>query len=94
MKPTTERNPKNIILYYGTNDINDDVELLNIDEEIVELAKSIKKDRSSNVTVPGSVPRYGKLNKTVKSVNGLLRICCRNTDILFVGDENVNPINS
>ena len=43
MKPTTERNPKNIILYYGTNDINDDVELLNIDEEIVELAKSIKK---------------------------------------------------
>lgn len=43
MKPTTEQNPKNVILCCGTNDINGVVELLNIAEVIVQLAKSIKK---------------------------------------------------
>ena len=41
IKPTTEQNPKNIILHCGTNDTNDDPDPQNIAEEIVELAKSI-----------------------------------------------------
>ena len=74
VKPTTEQNPKNIILHCGTNDINDDSDPQNIAEEIVELAKSISKDCNSNVTVSGIVPRYGKLNEKVRSVNLLLQI--------------------
>ena len=91
VKPTTEQNPKNIILHCGTNDINDDSDPQNIAEEIVELAKSISKDCNSNVTVSGIVPRYGKLNEKVRSVNRLLRIYCRNMDMRFVGHENINP---
>ena len=90
-KPTTEQNPKNIILHYGTNDINDDLDPQNIAEEIVQLAKSISKDCNSNVTISGIVPRYGKLNEKVRSVNRLLRIYCRNMDMRFVGHENINP---
>ena len=41
VKPTTEQNPRNIILHCVTNDINDDPDPQNIAEEIVKLAKSI-----------------------------------------------------
>ena len=91
VKPTTEQNLKNIILHCGTYDINDDSDPENIAEEIVELAKSISKDCSSNVTVSGIVPRYGKLNEKVRSVNRLLRIYCRNKNMRYVGHDNINP---
>ena len=91
IKPSTEQNPKKIILHCGTNDINDDSDPQNIAEEITELAKSITEDCNNNVTVSGIVPRYGKLNWKVRSVNRLLRIYCRNMDICFVGPENINP---
>ena len=91
VKPTTEQNLKNIILHCGTYDINDDSDPENIAEEIVELAKSISKDCSSNVTVSGIVPRYGKLNEKVRSVNRLLRIYCRNKNLRYVGHDNINP---
>ena len=84
-------NPKNIILLCGTNHINNDSDPQNIAGEIVELARSISKDCNSNVTVSGFVPRYGKLNEKVRSVNRLLRIYCRNMDMRFVGHENINP---
>ena len=91
VKPITEQNPKNIILHCGTNDINDDSDPQNIAEEIVELAKSISKDCSSNVTVSSIVPKYGKLNEKVRSVNRFLRIYCRNMDMCLDGHENINP---
>ena len=91
LKPTTEQNPKNIILHCSTNDINDDSEPQNIAEEIAELAKSIAKDCDSNATASGIVPRYDKLKEKVRSVNRLWEIYCRNMDISFVGHENINP---
>ena len=91
VKQTTEQNPKNIILHCGTNDINGESDPQNIAEEIVELAKPISKDCNSNVTVSGIVPRYGKLNEKMGSVNRLLRIYFRNMDKRFVGFENINP---
>ena len=84
-------NPKYIILHCGTNHINNDTDPQNIAGEIVELARSISKDCNSNVTVSGFVPRYGKLNEKVRSVNRLLQIYCRNMDMRFVGHENINP---
>ena len=90
-KPTVEKNPKNTILQCGNNDINDDSDPQNINKGTVELAKSITKDFNSNVTVFGTVPRCGKLNEIVRSVNRLLRIYCRNMDIRFVGHKNINP---
>ena len=56
--------------------MNDDSDPPNIAEEIAELAKSVSKDCNSNVTVSGIIPRYGKLNEKVRSVNRLLRIYC------------------
>ena len=91
IKPTTEGNPKNIILHCGTNDINDESDPQNVAEEIVEPAKSISKDCNSNITVSGIVARYGKLNEKVRSVNRLLQIYCRNMETRFVGHENINP---
>ena len=91
VKPTKEQNPKNIILRCGTNDVNNDSDLQNIAEETAKLAKSISIDCTSNVTVSGIVPRYGKLNEKVTSVNRLLQIYCRNLDMCFVGHENINP---
>ena len=70
--------------------MNDHSDPKNIAEEIVKLAKSITKYCNSNVTVSGTVPRYGKLNEKVRSVNYLLRIYWRNMDIRFVSHENIN----
>ena len=91
VKPTTEQNPKNIILHCGINDINDDSDPQNVAEEIVELAKSISKHCNSNVTVSDIVPSCGKLNEKVRSVNRFFRIYCRNMDRHFVGHESINP---
>ena len=91
VKPTTKQIPKSIILSCSTNNINDDPDPQNIAEEILELAKSISNDCDNHVTVSGIVPRYGKLNEKVRSVNRLLRIYCRNMDMRFVGHENINP---
>ena len=43
------------------------------------------------VNVSGIVPRYGKLNKKMGSVNRVLQIYCRNMGMRFVGHENINP---
>ena len=91
VKPTTEQNSKNINLHCDINDINDESDPQNVAEEIFELAKSISKDCNSNVTVSGIIPRYGKLNEKVRSVNRLLRIYYRNMGMRFVGHENINP---
>ena len=58
----------------GTNDINDDSEQQNVAEEIFKLTKSITKHCSSNIIIP----RYGNLNKKVRSVKCLSHIYCRN----------------
>ena len=68
-----------------------DSEPQNIAEELLELAKSIRTDCNNNVTVSCILPRYGKLNEKVRSVNRLSRIYCKNMDIRFVGHENINP---
>ena len=72
VKPTKEQNLKNIILHCATNDINDDLQLQNIAEEIAKLGNSITEDCNSDVTISGIVPRYGKSNENVRSVNHLL----------------------
>ena len=72
--------PKNIILQCGTNDINDNSE-----------AEPIIEDCNSNINVSGIVPRYGKLNNKVRSVNHYLQIYSKNIIIHFIGHENTNP---
>ena len=66
VKPTTEQNPKNIILHCG-NMIYDDSEPQIIADEIIKLAKSITKDCNSNLAVSGIVTRFVKLNEKVRS---------------------------
>ena len=71
-KTNYETKSKKYYLHCGTNDINDDSNLQDKAEKTVELAKSVSKDCNSNVTVSGIVPRYGKLNEKVRSVDRLL----------------------
>ena len=94
VKPTKEQNPKNIILHCGTNDINAYSDPQNIAKEIVEQAKSTSKDCNSNVTVSGIVPRYGKLNEKVRSVNRLLRIYCGKMNIVLLGMKMLTLVNT
>ena len=51
----------------------------------------MSKGCNSNVTASGIVPRYGKLNEKVRSVDRLLQIYCKNMDMRFVGHENISP---
>ena len=66
VKPTTEQNPKNIILHCG-NMIYDDSEPQIIADEIIKLAKSITEDCNSNLAVFGIVTRFSKLKEKVRS---------------------------
>ena len=60
-KPTMLKNPQNIIIHCGTNDISKDADAEKITADIIKLLKSVSKESGSNVITSGLVPRKGYL---------------------------------
>ena len=83
--------PDNIIIHHGTNNLHEEAEPQVVANDIFELAQSTKIESGSNVIISAIVPGYGKLNEKVRTLNHLLRIYCKNSDIGFLSHENINP---
>ena len=62
-KPSIEKNPENIIIRCGTNDISKDVDPEKIAADIINLSKSVSEESESNVIIPGLVPRKSILTQ-------------------------------
>ena len=73
-KPTIEKNPENIIIHCGTNDISKDPDPEKIAANIINLSKTVSEESGSNVIISGLVPRKEYLNTKVKNVNNRLRV--------------------
>ena len=52
-KPTIEKNPENIIIHCGTNDISKDADPEKIAADIINLSKSVGEESGSNVIISG-----------------------------------------
>ena len=89
-KPTTEKNPENIIIHCGTNDISKDADPEKIAADIINLSKSVSEESGSNVIISGLVPRKEYLNAKVRNVNNMLRDYCRNRMLTFLKHDNIN----
>ena len=92
VKPTIrEDTPDNIILHAGTNDLRSEKTSSQIAKAIIELAMSLKTDKSS-VIVSTIVPCFDNLNNKANELNNRLVHMCRERDIPFISHaESIDP---
>ena len=88
--PTNSRNPENIVLYCGTNDLKKENSANEISNDIIEVALLCKSD-NINVLVSGIIPHSDKLNANAIEVNRHLKNECRKRNICFISNSNINP---
>ena len=89
-KPTSEQKPQNVILHCGARNIQEGVKPINIANDIIAMAKLIKKESGSDITISAIVPRRSKLNNKVESVNEILEEQCTNLNMGVVRHDNNN----
>ena len=70
--PTKSRNPENIVLHCGTNDLKKENSANEISNDIIEVALLCKSD-NNNVLVSGIIPRSDKRNAKAIEVNRHLK---------------------
>ena len=79
-----------IILHTGTNDLSSDKTPVQICNDIVNLASSIK-DKYIKVTISKIVERNDALNEKVVLVNEYLSKICKTIGILILKHHNIKP---
>ena len=70
--PTKSRNPENIVLYCGKNDLKKQNSANEISNDIIEVALLCKSD-NNNVLVSGIIPHRDKRNAKAIEVNRHLK---------------------
>ena len=88
--PTKSRNPENIVLHCGTNDLKKENSANEISNDIIEVAL-LRKSDNTNILVSGIIPRSDKLNAKAIEVNRHLKNECRKRNICFISNSNINP---
>ena len=88
--PTKSRNPENIVLHCGTNDLKKENSANKISNDIIEVDLLYKSD-NNNVLVSCVIPRSDKLNAKAIEVNRHLKNECRKRNICFISNSNINP---
>ena len=90
VKPTMEYDNDLLILHCGTNDLRSGKTPDTIAKEIIELATDIKTEHN-DIMISGIVPRRDSLNNKGKQVNNHLKMLCRERNICFINNDNVDP---
>ena len=94
-QPTIERKPNLIILHAGTNDLslklnNEQKSELQIANEIIELANSIKEN-GIEVVISGLLPRGDRFETNRQRVNCILADLCTESNYAFLEHANIDP---
>ena len=87
---TKSRNPENIVLHCGTNNLKKENSANEISNDIIENALLCKSD-NNNVLVSGIVLCSDKLNAKAIEVNRYSKNECHKTSICFISNSNINP---
>ena len=88
--PTKSRNPENIVLHCGTNNLKRENSANEFSNDIIEVAL-LRKSDNNNVLVSGIIPRSDKLNAKATEVNRHLKNECHKRNICFISNSNINP---
>ena len=90
IKPILRKDPENIIIHVGTNDVNSKEPRLTA-EGIVNLAHKIEGDApNTSIAISGLVPRADDKGGKVSSVNKILKKFCRQNQWNFIEHNNLN----
>ena len=90
IKPTQEKQPVQIIIHFGTNDLRGNKNSDEITNEIVEFENSIKTGEN-NVVVSSIVSRKDRFNNKAKEVNENLKDKCEEHNLQLIQHHNINP---
>ena len=90
IKPTLRKNPKNIILHVGTNDLTNNIDTIQNFKEIIKLIRT--KSPNSNVAVSNVVIRADKKNmvEKVQELNKKIKELCEKENIDVINKSNLN----
>ena len=90
VKPQQEKQPAQIIIHVGTNDLPGNKNSDEIANEIVEFTNLIKTSEN-NVVVSSTVSRKDRLNNKAKEVNENLKDKCEEHSLQLIQHYNINP---
>ena len=91
VKPTQEKKPVQIIIYFGTNDLRGNKNSDEITNEIVEFENSIKRGEN-NVVVSSIVARKDRFNNTAKEINENLKDKCEEHNLQLLQHHNIRSV--
>ena len=90
VKPTQEKEPAQMVVHIGTNDLSSNKNSDEIADEIVNFTKSIKT-AENNIVISSIVPRKDRLNNKAKEVNLHLKEKCEANNLSLIEHHNINP---
>lgn len=89
LKPTLEKNPQQILLHVGTNDLRDQNPNVVVDN-VVELARKIESETNARIILSELVARSDNVsNDSVKTVNRKLKKFCNQNNWKLVQHQNI-----
>ena len=90
VKPTQEKQHAQIIIHVGTYDLPSNKNSVEIANEIVEFANSIKTSKN-NVVVSTIVSIKDRFNNKAKEVNENLKDKCKELNLQLIQHHSINP---
>lgn len=89
LKPTLEKNPQQIILHVGTNDLRDESPTI-VADKIVDLARRIETETNAEVILSELVTRVdGTPTDSVRNVNKKLKKFCNQNGWRIIHHQNI-----
>ena len=89
VNPSRKYNPDLYIFHAGTNDLRSGKEPMQIANEIIHVASSLKTSEN-DVAISGIVKRNDGFNEKGKIVNSILRMKARELGLGYVDHENIH----
>ena len=89
IKPTIAREPDMVILHTGMNDLKSNQNPSDITNEIISLAKNIKKS-GTEVSISSLIPRGDWLSEKEKKLTKELQEKCIAENFAFILHKNIN----
>lgn len=90
--PTIRKDPDEIILHVGTNDLKSQPNPQRLAEQVINLADNITQNCKSKVTISGLLPRTDDKNLSVKvpKVNKILKTFASNRGWSYIDHTNID----
>ena len=90
IKPYLQKKPDAIILHCGTNDLTKCVNMIESLEEIVQTPRT--ESKGTELVISSLVTRRNKpgMIRNVAAVNSCIKYVCRNQEIKFIDNSNLN----